>query len=86
MNDSNSDGQAGEQRSKSLIPIAMMFVVIGLMFVVQFNVSSGPRGGTVLGMFGASGLGHWLLIVMGIGFEVVGLVLAIRAAAAAKKN
>jgi hypothetical protein len=37
-------------------------------------------------MGGNSGLGHWLLIVLGIGFEIVGLVLAVSAAVATKKS
>jgi hypothetical protein len=86
MNSSESEGQAGERRNKTLIPLAMMFIVIGMMFVVLFGVSSGSHGGAVHGMGGNSGLGHWLLIVLGIGFEIVGLVLAVSAAVATKKS
>jgi hypothetical protein len=64
----------------------MMFNAIGLMFVALFNLSSGRHGWAAFGMVGNGGLGHWLLIALGIGFELVGLVLLMSAVAAAKKN
>jgi hypothetical protein len=86
MNKSNSDGQAEGQRSNARIPVAMMLIAIGMMFVVLFSVSSRPHGGTVLGMIGTSVLGHRLLILVGIAFELVGLVLTMRAVVAARKE
>jgi hypothetical protein len=86
MNGSDSDGPADGKRKKALVPLAMMFVAIGMMFVVLYVVSPEPHGRTEHGFFGADGLGHRLLIGLGIGFEAVGLVLAVNAAAAAKKN
>ena len=86
MNNRDTDGREVERRNNGMIPAAMMFVTIGMMFVVFFLVSSEPHGGAVAGIFGTNGLGHWLLIVVGIAFEIVGAVIAMKAAAAAKKN
>jgi hypothetical protein len=85
MNNSDADGQEVARRSKVRIPIAMMFVAIGMMFVALFDLSSGRHGWTVFGIVGNSGLGHWVLIGVGIGFEIVGLVIAVSAAVAARQ-
>lgn len=81
MNNSESGGQADKRRNKALIPIAMMFIVIGMMFVVLFIVSTGPHGGAGLGP-----LGRMWLIGTGIAFEIVGLLAAVRAVVAARKT
>jgi flagellar basal body-associated protein FliL len=86
MNNSESDGQESKRRTKVMIPVAMMFVAIGMMFVVLFSVSSRSHDGAGLGIFGPGTLGHGMLIGVGIAFEIVGLVLAVSAAVAAKKN
>lgn len=85
MNDSGSDGRETARRNKVMIPVAMMFVAIGMMFVVLFSVSSRSHDGAGFGIFGPGTLGHGLLIGAGIAFEIAGLVLAVSAAVAARK-
>ena len=86
MNESERGGRATGEPGKRLIPLAMMFIVIGSMCVVVFSTSSGPHGGTVLGLLGVGEFGRGLFIGLGIAFEIVGLVIAIRAATQGAKT